>query len=281
MAAAFNFSSAATFRARSRGPSPATLAGRPVDQVGQFDGLLDQLEGDPGEPDGHDVMSRPGRYAAGLAPLGPDRGEDAPVPGEGRGARQGWSWSCQPPGRWRGVSRWRRSWMRSVASRAAFNAARSDAMPQHSRSTLINYLWAAGRANQSQFQRRKRRSRQDIYYAIFPAPPRSPFGRPRRLLPCYDRAILSQPHQGGWQAYRAPVYVVSLPDALIPRAFRLAAVDLVILDALRDKLGLSSRADALRYAMRRIAEAEKIDITFRKDELTVKRPTAKRRKKAA
>ncbi len=44
-AAAFSFSSAATFRARSRGSSHVALSGRPVDQVGQLNGLLNHLVG--------------------------------------------------------------------------------------------------------------------------------------------------------------------------------------------------------------------------------------------
>ena len=40
--------------------------------------------------------------------------------------------------------------------------------------------------------------------------------------------------------------------------FRLAALDVAILDAVSGKLGLSSRADALRYAIRRTAEAENL-----------------------
>jgi len=41
--------------------------------------------------------------------------------------------------------------------------------------------------------------------------------------------------------------------------FRLAALDVAILDAISGKLGLSSRADALRYAIRRTAEAENLE----------------------
>ena len=53
--------------------------------------------------------------------------------------------------------------------------------------------------------------------------------------------------------------------------FRLAALDVAILDELRDKLGFSSRADALRYAMRRTAETEALDVVS-------KQAIAKRRK---
>lgn len=41
--------------------------------------------------------------------------------------------------------------------------------------------------------------------------------------------------------------------------FRLAVLDVAILDAVSGKLGLSSRADALRYAIRRTAEAENLE----------------------
>ena len=70
-------------------------------------------------------------------------------------------------------------------------------------------------------------------------------------------------------------------DTLRLMTFRLACVDRAILDALCDKFGLSSRADALRYAMRRTAEAERLDVTVSKGDMAKKRATAKRRKKAA
>lgn len=56
------------------------------------------------------------------------------------------------------------------------------------------------------------------------------------------------------------VYTRTVLDDLKLTSFRLADIDVAILDALRDKFGLRSRTDALRYAMRRTAEAEGVDV---------------------
>lgn len=55
-------------------------------------------------------------------------------------------------------------------------------------------------------------------------------------------------------------YTTTVLDELKLTAFRLGATDMAILDALRDKFGLRSRTEALRYAMRRTAEAEGVNV---------------------
>lgn len=54
-------------------------------------------------------------------------------------------------------------------------------------------------------------------------------------------------------------YTNSALEDLKLMTFRLAVLDVAILDAVSGKLGLSSRADALRYAIRRTAEAENLE----------------------
>ncbi|MDX2054056.1 MAG: hypothetical protein SFV15_16775 [Polyangiaceae bacterium] len=46
-----------------------------------------------------------------------------------------------------------------------------------------------------------------------------------------------------------------MKDLLIQTAFRLGSDDLAILDAVKQKMGLVTRADALRYVLRQYSQA--------------------------
>ena len=68
-------------------------------------------------------------------------------------------------------------------------------------------------------------------------------------------------------------YTKGALDDLKLMTFRLAPVDVEILDAFREKLGLVSRAEALRYAMRRAAETEGVDVKAAKTRVKRRKAT--------